>query len=351
MTAMIEEPVIDPALPIIDAHHHLWFLPPATLDAMAQGTSISATALLPVFRAHARYLFDEFHRDVTSGHNIRASVFIDARAMYRQDGPTALRSVGEVEFVNGVAAMAASGAFGEPRLCAAIVGGVDLTLGEAAREVMLAHIAAGGGRYRGVRSAIVTDPDPAIMSSSVPADRMADPMFRAGFAQLQPLGLSFEAWLLEPQLPGLLDLARAFPETQIILNHVGAPVGVGRYAGQRESRFPLWKRAIGDLAGCPNVTVKLGGLGIPFGGFASYLASPPASSQQLAAEWAPYIEACIEAFGVDRCMFESNFPVDASIGSYRTLWNAFKRIAAEASADEKTALFSGTAARIYRIEI
>jgi L-fuconolactonase len=350
--ATLIEPILDPDLPIVDSHHHLWFMPESTLAAMEARNSISARSLAPVFRRRARYLFDEYMADVASGHNIRASVFVDARTLYRASGPEAFKSVGEVEFVNGVAAMSASGVFGEVKVCAGIVGGVDLRLGDAVEEVLAAHIRAGGSRYRGVRSPVVHDEDATILGAGVGVPHvLLDAEFRRGFAKLRQFDLSFEAWVLEPQLSDVIELARTFPETQIILNHVGAPVGVGQYRGQREQRFSIWRERIRTLAQCPNVTVKLGGLGIPFGAFKSYLASPPFNSQQLAEEWKPYIETCIEAFGAQRCMFESNFPVDSAACSYAVLWNAFKRIVAGTSTHEKTALFSGTASRVYRLDV
>jgi L-fuconolactonase len=347
------EPIIDPDLPVVDAHHHLWLLPEAALAAMEARDSISARALAPTFRRHARYLFDEFMADLKdSGHNVRASVYVDAHAMYRASGPEAMRSAGEVEFVNGVAAMAASGIFGEVKACAGIVGGVDLMLGDAVEEVLTAHVQAGGGRYRGVRSPIVYDEDSRILGAGVGVPHLLlDATFRRGFKWLQQFGLSFDAFLFEPQLSELIDLARAFPDTQIVLNHLGVPLGVGRYAGQREVRFRSWRESIRTLSQCPNVAVKLGGLGIPFGGFKFYMSTPPATSLQLAEEWKPYIQTCVEAFGAQRCMFESNFPVDSAVCTYPVLWNAFKRLAAGASRDEKIALFSGTAMRIYRLDI
>jgi predicted TIM-barrel fold metal-dependent hydrolase len=177
------------------------------------------------------------------------------------------------------------------------------------------------------------------------------PQFRAGFAKLAPLGLSFDAWLLEPQLPDLIDLARAFPDTTIVLDHVGTPLGIAAYAGRREERFGVWRDNIRALAGSANVRVKVGGLAMAFPGFDSFMSSPPASSTQLAAEWKPYVETCIEAFGTGRCMFESNFPVDIGSCDYDVLWNAFKHLAAGCSADEKAALFAGTATQVYRLEI
>jgi L-fuconolactonase len=346
------EPIIEPGLPIVDAHHHLWFLPEAALAAMEARDSISARALVPTFRQHARYLFDEFLADVNSGHNVLASVFVDAHAMYRARGAEEMKSVGEVEFVNGVAAMAASGVFGGVMAGAGIVGGVDLTLGEKVDEVLGAHLAAGGSRYRGVRCSAMYDEDPSILGEGVGVPHLLlDPEFRTGFKRLRRFGLTFDALILEPQLPDLIDLARVFPDTQIILNHVGAAVGVGRYAGRREERFAAWRESMRTLSTCPNVAVKLGGFGIPFGGFKSFLASPALTSEQLAQEWRPYIETSIEAFGAKRCMFESNFPVDATVGSYAVLWNAFKRLASGASREEKLALFSGTAKQIYRLDI
>jgi L-fuconolactonase len=344
------EPIIDPDLPIVDAHHHLWFVPEAALAMMERRQDFSSRSLTPLFRRHARYLFDEFVADLRSGHNVIASVYIDAHAMYRASGPDAMRSVGEVEFVNGIAAMAASELFGPVKACAGIVGGVDLRLGDAVEEILIAHIRAGGDRYRGVRSPVIFDEDPHILGAGVGAPHvLLDKKFRTGFRCLQRLKLSCEVFLFEPQLPDLIDLARAFPETPLVLNHVGAPMGVGRYAGQREERFPIWSRSIRTLSRCPNVTVKLGGLGIPFGGFNSYMATSPATSLELAEEWKPYILTCIEAFGPDRCMFESNFPIDATVGTYAVLWNAFKRLASGASKEEKMALFSGTAMRVYRL--
>jgi predicted TIM-barrel fold metal-dependent hydrolase len=346
----LAEPIIEPDLPIVDAHHHLWFVPEAVAKAIEAQNSFITLALALTFRHHRRYLFDELIVDLTSGHNVRATVFCEAHAMYRSSGPEEMKSVGEVEFVNGVAAMAASGAFGEVKACAGIVGGVDLRLGDCVEEVLIAHLQAGGGRYRGVRTSVMYDEDPRIVGKNAP-HILQEAKFRAGFARLSRLGLSFDALVLEPQLPDLVDLARAFPDTQIILNHVGAPVGEGRYAGQREARFPLWQKHVRDLATCENVAVKLGGVSIPFGGFKSLTAIPPFTSEQLSAEWNPYIDTCIDAFGAHRCMFESNFPVDSNTCTYPVLWNAFKRLAAGASAEEKTALFSGTAIRVYRLDI
>jgi len=347
------EPIIDPDLPIVDAHHHVWLLPEVGLSAMESGNCIYGSAFAPIFRRHARYLFDELMADLKSGHNVRASVFVDAHAMYRAKGPEAMKSVGEVEFVSGLAAMAESGLFGEIRACAGIVGGVDLRLGDAVEEVLIAHIRAGGGRYRGVRSNMALyDEDSTILGTwnGIP-HLYLDTEFRRGCRRLRQLDLSFDAILFEPQLPELIDLARAFPDTQFILDHVGLPLGVGRHAGRQQERFLIWRNNIKELSRCANVVVKLGGLGMPFGIFKSCMSNPPATSSQLAEEWKPYVDTCIESFGATRCMFESDFPVDAGAGAYAVVWNAFKRLAAGASKDERTALFSGTATRVYRLDL
>lgn len=345
----MNEAILEPDLPIVDPHHHLWDRPPALVAALPPPKH----GFEHVIRRVPRYLLDELLADMKSGHNIIATVYMECGSMYRSRGPAAMRPVGETEFVNGVAAMSASGLYGEVLACAGIVGHADCNLGGAVAEVLEAHIAAGGGRFRGIRQSASSDPDKDVLG---PLARQGgglylSPKFREGFAQLSPLGLSFDAWMLEPQLPDLVDLARAFPETQIVLDHVGTPLGIASYAGRREERFPIWRENILALAALPNVAMKLGGLAMVFPGFASFMSDPPASSEALAAEWKPYIETCIEAFGAERCMFESNFPVDIGSCDYDVLWNAFKALARGCSADEKTALFSGTAARIYRLEL
>jgi predicted TIM-barrel fold metal-dependent hydrolase len=331
------EPIIDPKLPIIDAHHHLWFLSEAYFARMEAQRGTMTEGWVAVYRRHARYLLDEFLADVNAGHNVRATVFVECGAMYRATGPEAMKSVGEVEFANGVAAMAASEVFGTVKVCAGIVGDPNLSSGNAVEEVLKAHIQAGDGRYRGVRSH--------------PAAGLHDKEFRTGFKWLHRSGLPFDALVLEPQLPDLIDLARAFPDTQMILNHVGILPDSATQSSPREERFPIWRDNIRTLSACDNVVVKLGGLGMPLPGFKSFMSTPRFTSEQLAEEWKPYIETCIEAFGAHRCMFESNFPVDSGTCTYPVLWNAFKRLAAGASVTEKTALFSGTAARIYRLDI
>jgi L-fuconolactonase len=344
------EPILEPDLPIVDPHHHLWDRP-ATLVAAMPNTG---HGFEDIIRGVPRYLLDELLADLNSGQNVRATVYLECGAMYRADGPEALRCIGETEFVNGIAAMTASGLYGDVRACAGIVGYADLRMGDRVEDVLRSHIAAGQGRFRGVRQSASWNEDPEVLgplAGRVPAGLYCNGKFREGFAVLRRLGLSFDAWLLEPQLPDLIELAQAFPETTIVLDHVGTPLGIAAYAGKREERFGVWRESIRALAKCPNVVVKLGGLAMPFAGFSSFNASPRVSSEALAHEWKPYIDACIEAFGAARCMFESNFPVDSLTCSYATLWNAFKRLAANYSSDERTALFSRTAARVYRLSV
>ena len=343
---MNNEVILDPQLPIVDPHHHLWDMT-TVLHAWPRPLHAFHRAIEPA----AKYLFDQLRADVTSGHNVRATVFVECRAMYNADAPDELRPVGETQFVNGVAAMSASGLYGDVRLCAGIVGRADLTQGDGVRRLLEAHVAAGSGRFRGVRHSASYDADTAVLGPLArnPAGVYVSEEFRAGFKHLAALDLSFDAWLVEPQLPDLIDLARRFPNTTIVLDHVGTPLGLSNYAGKRQERFGIWRERIRELARAENVVVKLGGLGMPFCNFPSFMREPRATSEQLAEEWQPYIETCIDAFGATRCMFESNFPVDQGSCSYAVLWNAFKRIAARYSADEKRALFSGTAARVYRL--
>lgn len=321
------EPILDPDLPVIDTHHHLWHRP------------------------DHRYLLDEFLADVGAGHNVVATVFVECNSMYRARGSEAMRPVGETEFVTGIAAMSASGAYGTTRVAAGIVGFADLTLGDRVEPVLEAHVRAGGGRFRGVRHGAGWDASEVIGNShAITAPhlyRRAD--FRAGLRRLSALGLSFDAWLFHPQLGDVIELARAFPATNIIMGHVGGVLGYGPYAGKRDEVFASWKGSMTELAKCPNVTLKLGGMMMRLAAV-DYKALPaPLSSAELAAAWSPYMSTAIELFGADRCMFESNFPVEKMGAGYATLWNAFKRVAAGASLDEKVALFSGTARRAYRL--
>ncbi|MBV9990654.1 MAG: amidohydrolase family protein [Alphaproteobacteria bacterium] len=345
----MSEPILEPELPIIDPHHHLWDRPTAILKNLPP----SDHGFMDIIRDIPRYLLDELLDDLNAGHKVIGTVYMECGAMYRADGPEHLRCVGETEFVNGIAAMSASGIYGEVRACAGIVGHVDFRI-DGVEDVLRSHIAAGHGRFRGIRQSCSWDADPGVLGplhGRVPEGLYREPKFREGFRALEKLGLSFDAWLLEPQLPDLIDLARAFPGTTIVLDHVGTPLGIGAYDGRRDERFDAWRGNIKTLAQCPNVHVKLGGLPMPFAGWRKRMAEPLPTSQTLAEQWKPYIETCIEAFGPARGMFESNFPVDRFGADYVALWNAFKRLAADCSASEKTALFSGTAKKVYRLAI
>ena len=339
--------IIDPQRPIIDPHHHLWDrrrLPRGGADAHPFTRVIDLSPL---------YLLDELLADMGAGHNVVATVFLECSAFYRADGPAEYRCVGETEFVNGVAAMSASGLYGPARACAGIVSHANMMLGDQVRPVLEAHLAAAPARFRGIRHSVAYDHDPAVLGplQRHPPGLSAEPAFRAGLAVLASMGLSFDVWLLSPQLPELVALAQALPQLTIIADHLATPLGIGAHAGRRDADFAAWEANIRALAACPNVVMKVGGLAMPFGGFASFMAEPMATAEALAAEWRPWIETAVAAFGADRCMFESNFPVDRGSCDYATLWNAFKLVSASASEDEKTALFSGTAARVYRLDV
>ncbi len=329
------EAVIEPLRPICDPHHHLWH------------------------RAGHRYLLDELLEDIaaTDGqgarHNVRSTVHVECASMYRADGPAATRPVGETEFVRGVAAMSASGGFGPTRAAAGIVGFADLCLGAAVRDVLESHIEAARERFRGIRHAAGWHASEAIRNShsNPKEDLLLDPTFREGFAQLAPLGLIFDAWLFHPQLPQLTALARAFPDTTIVLDHFGGPLGIGPYAGQADAVFANWRRDIDDLARCPNVVAKLGGLAMPINGFGWHKREHAPGSQELADATARYYLHAIDRFGPRRCMFESNFPVDKVSCSYLVLWNSFKRLTAAFSDSDKDALFHDTAVRVYRLAV
>jgi L-fuconolactonase len=322
-----QESVLEPNLPIIDPHHHLW-------DN----------------KLH-RYLVPEFAKEIaSSGHNVRATVYMNCWIMYRQGGPEEMRPVGEVEFANGQAAMAASGQYGPTLIAAAIVGHANPLLGDRIRPVLEAEIAAGNGRLRGIRAAAGWDADRSI---SAPVD--APGLYLRADVQealrcLPDYGLAFDALVFHPQLADIIALSRAVPNLQIVLNHMGQPLGFGRYADRVET-FRLWSRLIREVARCPNVKVKLGGillrLAVP-----NHVerADAPPNSAELAELWWPYVDTCIQEFGPQRCMFESNFPVEKMGVGYSTLWNAFKRLATKYSADEKARLFHDTAASVYGLE-
>jgi L-fuconolactonase len=329
--ALTREEPLEPELPICDPHHHLWDRRKA--------------------RVAERYLLDEILDDIGGGHTIVSTVFIECGAMYRADGPEALRPIGETEFVNGIAAMSASGLYGGARIAAGIVGTANLCLGETVPAVLDAQIAAGGDRFRGIRHSAAWDPDAGLPPPRVdpgPGLFQRDD-FRAGFRHLAPRRLTFEAWCYHRQIPEVTALARAFPDTTIILNHFGGPLGVGAYADKAQAVYAEWRASIADLAACPNVVAKLGGINMELNGFAWHERARPPTSSELAEATRRYYEFTLEQFGVDRCMFESNFPVDKVSCSYTVVWNAFKHLAAGYSAAEKARLFHDTAARVYRL--
>ncbi len=321
----LEEP-IDPALPICDPHHHLWDRP------------------------NDRYLLEDLLKDTGGGHRIVKTVFVECQAMYRKDGPQEMRPVGETEFLQATADQNRSGQGGRIDVAAGIVSFADLTLGDAVMPVLEAHIAASKERFRGIRHISAWDLSPDIISTrKPPPGLLMESKFRKGFACLKKYDLSFDAWLYHPQLMELVDLARAFPDIPIILNHIGGPLGTGPYAGKREEVFRDWQRGIAALAACRNMFVKLGGLGMTRNGFGWHERPAPPDSAELAETMGPYYRYCIEQFGPDRCMFESNFPVDKVSYSYTVLWNAFKHISRDFSPQERRALFHDTAVKAYRL--
>jgi predicted TIM-barrel fold metal-dependent hydrolase len=330
-----DEPVLDPDLPIIDCHHHLF-----------EGISPELAEHLKL----RRFLVDDYAKLVGDGHRVVASVAVEAHSMFRADGPEELKAVGETEFLNGQAAMAASGVYGSCRVAAGIVAYADLSRGAGVRTLLEAHLAAAPARFKGIRQEGVWDADRQVHGGifDVPAHLYGDAVFREGFAQLAPLGISFDAFVLASQLADVISLARDFPETTIVLNHVGSPVGIRGYQGRLRELFPQWRRDMAAIAECPNTTVKLGGLGSFLLGSAFYRSDPPADVAALVEEWRPYVDGAIELFGADRCMFESNLPTDGS-GRFRTVCNAYKKMTANCSHEERAAIFAGTAARVYRL--
>lgn len=318
--ALHHEDALDPTESIVDAHHHLWALPGNT------------------------YLHGELRDDLRSGHHIRATVFVDCHSHYRRDGPEALRPVGETAFV---VEQAMAGTPTDTRLCAAIVGWADLMLGDGVRPVLEAHVEAGQGRFRGIRSRPTWHDDPVMHPSREGrAGLLREPALQTGARVLGAMDLSLDLWVYHPQLDDVEHLAAACPDTLLVLNHCGGPL----FAGQRAEVFGDWRTRIQRLALHPNVRVKLGGLTMPRIGFGFELADRPVTSECMAQAWKPYFETCIEAFGTERCLFESNFPVDKVGCGYAVLWNAFKRVARGYSDGERHALFARTAARTYRIE-
>ena len=326
---LTEEPALEPEIAICDPHHHFWDF---------------RTARIP----YQRYLLHELIADIGRGHDVRSTVFIEARSMYRPAGPVEMRPVGEVEFVQGLAAASASGLYGPCRAAAAIVGHADLKLGDRVEPVLQALLAASPNRFRGIRHTVTWDPHPEVESREKDGV-LGSAEYRAGARVLARLGLSLDIGVCFPQLPELADFARAVPDLTIVLNHLGGLNRAGPYANRDDEVLPAWRRGIAAVAQCPNVNLKLGGIGMPRLGFDWHARDTPIGSEELAAAMAPLMAYCIEQFGPGRCMFESNFPVDKVSFSHHVLFNAFKRFSKSYAAAERAALFHDTAARAYRI--
>jgi predicted TIM-barrel fold metal-dependent hydrolase len=324
--SLTEEAAIEPELPIIDPHHHLWDRP------------------------GNRYLLDEMVADMRA-HNVRQTVFVECTSMYRASGPEEFKVVGETEFVQGIAAASASGQYGAARVAAAIVGTADLRLGDRVQPVLEAHLAVSPQRFRGIRHRAAWADKSVVPNqpADLPEHVLLDSSFRKGFAYLRQYGMSFEGWVYHTHIADLTDLARAFPDTTIVFNHLGGPIGVGRYAGRRDEVFAVWKPALVELAKCPNVVAKVGGIQMVVNGFGWHERKRPPTSDELLKANEPWYRHTIEQFGPRRCMFESNFPVDKLSCSYTVLWNQFKKLTKGFSADERSAMFHDTAMRVYRL--
>ncbi|MGI9220701.1 MAG: amidohydrolase family protein [Woeseiaceae bacterium] len=326
--AQVEEDIIDPERPIIDPHHHLW--------NDKEGKD---------------YEIETLWSDMAAGHNILGTVFVECSTNYRKDGPENLRPVGETDYVVRQAAMSREGSSSQQPPILGIVSHANLKLGDAVVEVFDAHCEAADGLLRGIRHSVAYYPHPPAVERYTGRIRhlLMDEDFRKGFAHLAPAELSFDAWLTHEQIPELTDIARAFPETTIIFDHFGGPMGIGDYADRQAEIFPQWQKDVAELATCDNVVAKIGGLAMPINGWGWNERDTPATSDELVATHEAYYLHTIDAFGPDRCMFESNFPVDRLSVSYNVLWNAFKKIASRFSEMEQEAMFRRTAERVYRI--
>jgi L-fuconolactonase len=322
-----QEAIVDPDLPIIDPHHHVFD-----------------------FGGH-RYMFGDVLEDFRSGHNVVGSVFVQCHTMYRASGPEELKPVGETEFANGVAAQSASGIYGRSRVFAGIVGSADLLLADRIEPVLEAHVRAGGGRFRGIRPTAVWHESAEVRPLEIIPHLLVDPRSKKAIACLRRMGMTLDAWVFFTQLEDTLDICRSFPDLTVIVNHTGGPLGLGPHAGKRDEQFDLWRSRIRALADCPNAYMKIGGLGMRYAAFNFHTLERAPSSDLLVQSWRPYVETCIECFGANRCMFESNFPVDKGMYSYQVVWNAFKKLAAQCTQAERTHLFSATAQDVYRLDL
>ena len=328
--ALTAEPTLEPNLPICDPHHHFWVQRPEPVD-------------------YQQYLLPDLVADITSGHNVRSTVFIEARSEYRTDGPEEMRSVGEVEFVQSIADDSASGRYGESRAAAAIIGRADLKLGDGVRPVLEALQAASPNRFRGIRHSVGWDPHPDVENREVEGCLQRDD-YMAGARVLQDMGLILETTVFFPQLSDLADFARRIPDLTIVLNHIGGMMRTGPYANRDHEVIPQWRSGIEAVGACPNVIMKLGGIGMPRIGYDWHERETPIGSEELADSVGDWMRHCLDSFGTDRCMFESNFPVDKVSFSYNIMYNAFKRMSQGYSASERAAAFHDTAVRVYGIE-
>ena len=323
----VVEPVLEPELPICDPHHHLWDFPGSP------------------------YLLVDFLADIGGGHNVVSSVFVECGAGYRDHGPEHLRPIGEIEFVNDAVPVGGSACDKQPRVAAGIVGFADLTMGLALEEVLAAMTAAASGRFRGLRHGASWHASAVIRNSHTrpPENLLRMDAYQQGVELLGKLGLSFDAWSYHHQLPDLAELARSCPGTTMVLNHLGGPLGIGPYAGRAEQVFEQWREGVAALADCANVHCKLGGINMKINGYDWHQREQPPGSEELAEATQRYYLWAIEAFGVERCMFESNFPVDGDSCSYDVLWNSFKRMTASFAEPARRALFRDNAERFYRL--
>jgi predicted TIM-barrel fold metal-dependent hydrolase len=327
---LTQEPTLEPEIPICDPHHHFWVHRPEPA-------------------AYQQYLPADLAADLNSGHNVRSTVFIEARSEYRSDGPEELRAVGEVEFVQKLADEFAGGAHGSARAAAAIIGKADLKLGEGVRPVLEALQAASPNRFRGIRHSVGWDPSPEVPNREIQGVLATDG-YRAGARVLAKMGFLMESFLFFTQLDELADFANALPDLTIVLNHGGGLLRMGPYANRDDEVFAEWRRGVAAVAKCPNIVMKVGGIGQIRYGFDWSRREVPVGSEELAGSMSPLLGYCIEQFGPDRCMFESNFPVDKVAYSYNVIYNAFKRLSKGYSDAERAAMFHDTAARVYRID-
>ncbi|MPY96130.1 MAG: amidohydrolase family protein [Acidimicrobiia bacterium] len=318
------EAVLEPDLPICDAHHHLW-----------PGSGHTG----------APYELADLRGDTGSGHNVLRTVFVECHSEYLRDGPEHLRPVGETAFVADAAEASARSGGAE---IAGIVAHADLCLGDAVEEVLVAHEGAGRGRFRGIRYTTAHDEHP-MNNTAARSGIMGEDGFRRGVRKLGQLGHSYDVFCFHPQLSELVELARACPEVTIVANHLGVPIAGGPYRGRADEVRAFWQQHLAELARCENVVLKVGGLTRPLTGDRWDRRGEPASSEEIATAWGDEMRYAIDHFGPARCMFESNFPVDKSCFGYVECWNAFKRVAAEHTAAEKRDLFHDTAARAYRL--